>query len=741
MQGVDPWAQRRFGLFVQANLASVPAWAPIGADAAEYLTDLSSMPEVQAHHRDRWSHVTDAMGWADLLHFDRFDPTEWANLAVEAGASHIVQQVRDADRWCWWAAPGVSHHAAGRGPQRDVAHEVAQACAGAGLGYGSAYTPTDDADTCAQLSDLVERVGSRYLWAPPMARTSPAMRAHLATLQAHTDGLILNDAWGAPHHRRSVVHCPEHAGTGGDHPSSAAAWELYRTLGAGRGYNRAETAHHLMSPFDIVALYTEVIARGGALLLGVGVGADGRIPELLAVPLRAAGAWIRTHDALLRSATTWTVWGDAHTRVWRAGPSQPGPSQPGSSQPGSGHSDDHPDGDRLIAVDLEGRGHFPALRPERGQIVGVTRADGETLTWTHTSEGLRIEDHQRRPGSRSGAGIGRESSGAAGSLTTVAVYQLLVRSPSRVELGLFDTTEIPALEVQDLDALWADARPGTVIALGAGMHRALTPVPPGVTVRGLGAQRTTVIAPGGLQMEAGARVEMLHVRGAADGSHEADVGLRVTGADAVALGVHVDGVVRIAAPGAVLRGCELRGVHAHAIDRVQIVRCRIHGDHNESGNSGGHSHGVGPLAGTGVRLEGGSGHLVDGCELWDLSIGIATVGSGHMTLRGNALRNVRTAIHLCSSEGAHLVATSVRTATRAVDIEGGSGHLIEGNSVARSDSGCVVRAGATDVVVAGNHWQQCRIGLLLWEAGTVQHRDNTVAHLLEPEHPVISGPS
>ena len=43
-----------------------------------------------------------------------------------------------------------------------------------------------------------------------------------------------------------------------------------------------------MTGAEIVALLTEVVAKGGNLLLNVGPAADGTIPELQAAPLRDA---------------------------------------------------------------------------------------------------------------------------------------------------------------------------------------------------------------------------------------------------------------------------------------------------------------------------------------------------------------------------------------------------------------------------------------------------------------------
>ena len=70
------WDERRFGLFVHSNLASVPAWSPIGEysdwyrshmgdDVTDVLLHPRPMVEVLAHHRDRWGHIAT---YDDFLH-------------------------------------------------------------------------------------------------------------------------------------------------------------------------------------------------------------------------------------------------------------------------------------------------------------------------------------------------------------------------------------------------------------------------------------------------------------------------------------------------------------------------------------------------------------------------------------------------------------------------------------------------------------------------------------------------
>ena len=92
--------------------------------------------------------------------------------------------------------------------------------------------------------------------------------------------MVVNDRWWAsaadvPPGSPSIVRTFEY-----DAPDDIVdgPWELTRGIAHSFGYNRAEHAEHHLTGFEIVALYTEVVAKGGHLLINVGPDADGTIP-------------------------------------------------------------------------------------------------------------------------------------------------------------------------------------------------------------------------------------------------------------------------------------------------------------------------------------------------------------------------------------------------------------------------------------------------------------------------------
>ena len=77
---------------------------------------------------------------------------------------------------------------------------------------------------------------------------------------------------------------------------------------------------------------------------------------------------------------------------------------------------------------------------------------------------------------------------------------------------------------------------------------------------------------------------------------------------------------------------------------------------------------------------------------------------------------------------------------RAVDLDGGTQAVVDGNAVTDGDSGCIVEDGASHCEVYGNHWDRCRIGLLAWDAVSLHHQDNVSSSLHEADGALITGP-
>jgi alpha-L-fucosidase len=696
------WDHRRFGLLVQVSTASVPAWAPIGqyaewyrahldGDVSDTLLHPSPMVETIAHHRDRWAHVEHYDDFVSFLTFDEFDPDAWAGVATDAGMSYTVMVAKHHDGLCWWDAPNTDRTVVALGPRRNVLGEYAAACKRAGIAFGTYYSLLDWSDprypSCEYVEqvvhphvlDLVGRYGSQMLWGDGhWGGGGSHWRSDelIAAAREVNPDLLVNDRWWSdgPGVRSFEYRLPPDV--------VEAPWEMRRGLGGSFGYNRAERAEHLMSAHDVVALLTEVLAKGGHLLLAVGPDALGRIPDVQADALRTAGSWVQRHRELVDRSVPWKRWGDARTRYLVV------------------------DG-TVHAIDIDGHGRFPALARTAGIVRSVVRLDraGPTpVGFEQTDELLGI------------AHRGRFDPPVASDRVDVAVYRVDLEPLPPPPIELFPS--VPPQRVE-LATVVAGARPGSIIQLGDGTYVGPARIPDGVVVRGLGPGRTII---DGLESHAvsvgrEARLEHCTVRGGGPRIvWLPKVAAVLAGSGAVMLGCAIDGHIEIAADDCRVTSCSLTGVVAKAVDRVVVSRSTFAGMNWDCA----------------VEIELGTGHVVDSCEFRDVLDAIRLNGTIGATVRGNRIHARWWGVRAVDTEGTLVVGNAVEHTMRAVDVDGGALAEVTGNAVADGDSGCVIQRGASDTTVAGNRWERCRTGLLAWDAGAVRYHDNTIVDIADP---------
>ena len=477
---------------------------------------------------------------------------------------------------------------------------------------------------------------------------------------------------------------------GSDAPVSPGRWELRRGVGSGLGHNRADRPEHQLSGFDVIDLFTEAVARGGRLVLSVGPTASGTVPAQAARSLHEAGTWIRAHDDLLRRATPWTTWGDRNVRYVEL------------------------DG-ALHAVDLRGRGVFEAIDRSAHRVVSITAVHTSgtvgPISFRHDEHGVQIEPD------------GRPAHEAPASIESIRIF--------RIELSDVDAPdtlfEPEAEALLPLQPLLDGAVAGDIVQLGDAHYLGPVTVPPGVVLRGLGARRTTIGVRGDapLRLERNARLEHVRVTTGEPPGSATGVAVEAVGAFATMLGCTVDGEVAVRANGVVIRATTATRIRATGCDHLTVSRCELAGG------------GTGAAA---IELDGGDDHEIDSCSISDHPCAVWARDTTATIVRGCTITSRWWGVRLERSERAHIHGNRVSRTTRAVDIDGGSQALVDGNAVFDGDSGCVLQRGAAGCQVSGNYWERCRIGLLAWGATGVHEQDNIAVDLDEPDHAVLIGP-
>lgn len=701
MAATDWWDRRRFGVMVDVSMAAVPAWAPIGQDASWYRahTDagthdvhLHPSPLVESlhHHHERWPHVESYDDFLPFLHFDSYDPDEWAALARDAGMGYAVMTAKHHDGLCWWDAPGTDRTVMHDGPARNVLGQFAAACERADLTFGASYSlldwsdpryPTDryvDEVLHPQVLDLVRRYDIATLrgeaqWGAGGDRWR-SDELHAAARMERAD-LMIDDRWWAA--SADLVTVEHRLPTG----IVEGEWEFRRPLAASAGYNRAEPDHLLMRAPDIASLLTEVVAKGGHLMLQIGPDASGQFPEPVIDRLRAVGGWARRNQRLIDEGRPWTRWGDDVSRMIVVA-------------------------DELFAVDTSGLGRFAALDTAAGRVHAVTDDAGEPVDFDQHGAGVQL----RRPPRK--------------AQRMPAVYRIELEPPQAAPIPLFPEEHAQPV---DLAPLLADTSKGDVIQLGDGTYVGPARVPDGVTLRGLGPHRTTVdgMESAAVTLGAGSRLE--HCRLTGGGTRIGRLPRRtvvIAGTAGSIVGCAVDGHVDVTANRARIVSSSGSGVVARDVDQVEVMRSTFTGIGTDIG----------------IEISGGSGHQIDGCELSDHLVAISLTGTVGAAVMHNRLRARWWGVRLVDTDATEVVSNAVERTMRAVDVDGGTGAIVTGNVASDGDSGCVLHDGASNAEVTGNFWERCRIGLLMWGSIAVRDRDNTTVDLGDPDRARVSGP-
>ncbi len=720
----------RYGMFVHANIASVPGFAPVHEYADWYWSHLepkadvllhptSPLPEVMAWHAEHFP----GRAFDDFipgLTGAAFDADAYAELAVAAGMRYVVPVTKHHDGFCWWGSEYTERNSVRLGPHRDVIAELAQATRAHGLVFGAYYSLLDwahpaypdqagyvDAFLHPQVAELAERFQPAVLWGDGhWGHTGAHWRADQLVERYYEIASRLgfeaavNDRFFSSHVDFTTFEY--------DVPASVpeGAWELCRGLAYSFCWNRAERDEDFLTPRQIVAMLVETVAKGGNLLLNIGPHADGSIPAIQERVLREAGEWVRANDDAINGSAPFVFPGiGSH---WYT-------ITPGDGLP------------TLNAIDLEAAAApmFAALGTGAGRVGAVLAPDGSAPRFEQTAAGLRIH--------------GREQ-----PATTLAVRYRIQWEPAAA--GPIAVTPVAApgpvhlhgATMPTITAALQAATPGDTVELAAGRYgddRETFPlvVPAGVTLRAVPgvATREVVIDAGGKHA----------VSLAGDGATLA--GVTVVGGAPGYMMIPPTCVSISGASNAEVRECVVESISVTGGDGH-----RIHGNVVAGGNiwcmfaSSTEivaNYQTGLRWGPGIEVRGGEHHLIAENECRDDLCAIRVANAADVRVEHNRYETRWFGIHVDASRGVVVRRNQAWRTMRAASVEGGAGVLVERNLAEHCDTGALIERDATDVVVSDNWFHDCRVGVLCWDDGdggrTTVVRDNAIS---EPrDHAIV----
>ncbi len=315
------------------------------------------------HHREVYGDrpYTDfAAEWEAAL--DEWDPNGWAARFAATGARYVVFVTKHMDGYCLWPTGVANRNRPGWNCGRDVVGELGEAVRGAGLRFGIYYSggldstfndrpigsvaemmdaiPRGDypAYAEAQVRELIDRYRPSVLWNdiawpsegkqlwPLFAyyyeqvpdgvvndrwmpwsalvgtmRSSAARRGldALVQRQAKRDAGVIPPA--PPHYD---VRTPEYVVFDDVQPRP---WECVRGMDQSFGHNEQSRPEHFLAHDELLWMLTDIVAKGGNLLLNVGPSGDAQIPEAQLTRLGWLADWVVPNAGAIAATRPWVV--------------------------------------------------------------------------------------------------------------------------------------------------------------------------------------------------------------------------------------------------------------------------------------------------------------------------------------------------------------------------------------------------------------------------------------------------
>ncbi|MDN3355123.1 alpha-L-fucosidase [Actinomadura sp. DC4] len=340
-QAPDWFSDAKFGIFIHWGVYSVPAWAPVGQEYAEWYWQHMNDPNdpTYAHHAETYGKDFSYDSFIPRFTAAKFDPQAWVRLFQDAGAKYFVLTSKHHEGFSLFDTAVSDRNSVKMGPHKDLVGSLFAAArkytpgvhpgvyyslpewydpALPWQGHGpqnpytgepepyTGYKPVQDyvADLQApQMEELIHKYSPDVMWCdigtPAAPRSVFADYLNHAASEGHQ--VTYDDRCGIPTHDYTT---PEYAKYG---DTVVAKWEASRGLDPfSYGYNAATPDSAYMTAEDAVQDLVDIVSKNGNFLLDIGPRADGTIPQVMQDRLRAIGAWLKVNGESVYGTSYWS---------------------------------------------------------------------------------------------------------------------------------------------------------------------------------------------------------------------------------------------------------------------------------------------------------------------------------------------------------------------------------------------------------------------------------------------------
>jgi alpha-L-fucosidase len=333
-----PWFDdAKFGIFIHWGVYSVPSYAPVGSYAEWYWNALKQGPTdkdgkpnpTYDFHKRVYGENFPYFDFAPSFRAELYEPAQWADVFARSGAKYVVLTSKHHDGFALWPSEEASKtwgrpwNAAVAGPNRDLIAPLAEQVRNRGLRFGLYYSLYEwynplwlsdkkryvNEHMFPQFKDVVTRYKPSIIFSDgewdleSKDWQSPELLAWLFNDSPVKSEVVIDDRWGKDtrHHHGGYFTTEYTAGL----ENSTHPWEESRGMGFSYGYNRIEKLKDYRTERELILMLTDLVSRGGNLLLDIGPTADGRIPVLMEERLTQIGNWLKTNGDAIYGTKPW----------------------------------------------------------------------------------------------------------------------------------------------------------------------------------------------------------------------------------------------------------------------------------------------------------------------------------------------------------------------------------------------------------------------------------------------------
>ncbi|WP_330278883.1 alpha-L-fucosidase [Streptomyces sp. NBC_00056] len=333
----------KFGIFIHWGVYSVPAWAPVGKQYAEWYWDQMQDPNnpTYAHHKATYGEDFAYDDFIPMFTAKKWDPRAWVELFRDAGAQYHVLTSKHHEGFALWDTKLSDRNSVKMGPKRDIIKELFDASRryapelhrglyfsmpewfnpdNPWMGHAprnpytlepvpyTGYTSGKDyvkGFQAPQMLELIHDYDPQLLWCDIGGVNDS--RNVLAEFFNHGKNrpkpyeVAVNNRSGIGFHDFTTPEYTTYDNT------VVAKWESSRGLDPySYGYNAETPDDRYMSTEEVVHSLVDIVSKNGNFLLDIGPRGDGTIPEIMQTRLRETGHWLKTNGEAVYDTTYWS---------------------------------------------------------------------------------------------------------------------------------------------------------------------------------------------------------------------------------------------------------------------------------------------------------------------------------------------------------------------------------------------------------------------------------------------------